>query len=295
MNPDPKQNDNDTNNTPIDVNKRFHESGAMLKVYMLKGSAYVLLLKSAPIRTTDGDFWGCQTVAIQTNNAPPLLVAFYDLPGGKTNQFDYKAFRKLYFPREGPGADPMQMDTATWNVESGVEAAVRETIEETHGVVRPGKPILKWLVDGGFKQNVSGLKSETAVVMSITEVNHPKELFFLRIQFLQKNMWAFQEYNRWAAKNPLTRANESQHWKRRPEFCDMTFVSLPTFRDGVQQAALQLKRYREDKINLAKGTICMLTDYMDRPTPVMLRSWPVMLLYGMTPQIAHAIRKEMGQ
>ena len=271
-----------------------HESGAMVKVYMLKGSAYVLLLKAAPIRTTDGDFWGCQTVAIQKNNAPPLLVAQWDLPGGKTDHWK-KEFLKLYFPREGPGKDLLQINIAKWNVESGNHAAERELMEETHGVVQAKDSKHSWTVDGGFTQNGTGLKSQTVVAMSFTKVSSVKELFFLRMQFLQKNMWAFQEYNRWAVDNPLTRANESQHWERRPEFCDMTFVTLQSLRDGIQQTSLQLKRYREDKRTQAKGVICMLTDYMGRPKPIMLRGWVAMILDGIMGEVTQAIYNEMHQ
>jgi len=254
----------------------LHESGAVVPVFQYKGESYVLLLESAPVQTKSGEWWGTQTVG-----SDHMVMPVQDIPGGKTAQFDDKSYVKKYFPRDGPSAlDPARVSTVDYpQLESGIDAVIRELDEEAHAtVVIPNDYATRphWIVDGGFTTS-DGKRSQTVVLLLVTQCGSEGWASMTQNMFRRKNQMAFEKYNRWAAEHPD--APESEHWKHRPEFKDLRFVTLESFGRALEQANQQLLRYEKDKKTQPKGVISVMMDHTGCPFFGVLRSWPVYILY----------------
>jgi hypothetical protein len=284
---------NTTKKVDLTTTIGFHESGAMLQIYVLPdGEAYVTLLKSAPIRAGNGEWWGVHTLTAG-NVKQRIQVGFHDLPGGNTLHFDKEEFRKMFFPRKGAGKDPSTVTTKLYPcAEHGFEATIRETKEEAHDVIQPNVH-KTWTVEGGYTNNGTGLKSQTVVVLSIEKVSSVDVLLQMQATFKERNNMVFKFYNKWAKDNPLTALNEKEHWIRRPEFIDMTFVTWGTFCNGMIIADNQLQRYRMDRKNNAKGSAYWMINHMRRHETVVLRSWVVMILKTIMFDVGTVIDQEL--
>ena len=264
----------------------MHESGAMVQIFIIDGVPYVMLLESSAVTDASGQWWGCQTVTKDLVNMRVL-----DIPGGKTTQFDRKAYLKQYYPRKGAGSDPRSVTKATHPfAESMVEAAIRETREETHGVVCPIQCHIQktWAVDGGFVSS-QGDRSQTAVVLNVATVTI-LDLVTFQVAFIKNNAKATQLYNRWAKTHPKTKLNENDHWDRRPEFSGMAFVTWSSFRAAIVSSARQLDAYQKDKVTQPKGVVSHLVDYLGCTRFEVIRSWPVLILKDLLDEIEAAIK-----
>jgi hypothetical protein len=214
-----------------------------------------------------------------------MELAVYDLPGGKTQQFDDKAYIKKYFPRQQDktaGVDPSSLTVADYpRLEHGLNAGIREFEEESHGcggnVQDITKSVLKtWQIPGGYR-SAQGHQSQTVVTLLHKEVDSLAMLGQCRLAFLSENIALFQAYNDWAASHP--QAAESEHWNQRPEFSDLRFVTLTSFWKALEESSQQLEAYEKDKNNQPKGALTIMQDCLGRPLIGVIRSWPVYVVY----------------
>ena len=267
----------------------LHESGAVLPVYRVNGVDHVMLLLSAAVFTKDGSWWGAELVLSGVGYSYTMAQSLpvYDIPGGKTRQFDDKpGYLKVYFPREGPGKDPSKVTKQDYpGLEAGDEAGIREFYEETHKCgnhpfSKDGRQGMKiretWCIPGGYTSR-QGHQSQTVVTLLQSTEADRRGLLQCRLAFLTENALAFQAYHKWAKQHPD--APESEHWEHRPEFSDMRFVTLASFWKALECAHKQLEQYESDKIMHPKGTISVMRDELDRPLFGVIRSWPVYVLY----------------
>jgi len=282
VNEDPKNSDTKSGDylddeEPWDGTYRMHESGGSLQLYKLEenGRHYVMLLKAAAIETEHEDWWGTQAVGCDRIQLPVL-----DIPGGKTAQFDDPEFVWAYFPKHC-GED--SKDATQWisrdafpMLESAEEAAMRETREETMGVVAPQHFDKVWMVDGG-RRTCDSNRTITKTLMGMTvyagRVTRDS-LHSIRSKFSLRTFEAFQRYNAWKEGHPD--ATEEEQWEERPEADEMYFVTCESFVAAIRASSDQLDRYEVDtSLSTAKGLVTVMEDYLGRPLFGVLRSWAV--------------------
>lgn len=254
----------------------FHESGACVPVVNMQGKAYVAVLVSAPVKQKDGSYWG--TVDIGDGQQ----LAYLDIPGGKTRQFENKDFVKEFF-LSGGQRDPWdaRLREDYKHFESGLMAAIRERDEETHNIFRSCPGLYDIYKTGGGYKAGSYVTSIVTVAFEMIDLKRcavQDQGFFtaLRATFTKHNDALFRSYEEWKRMHP--NASESEQWDKRPEFMDMTFVTSQSFATGLEKADEQLKKYSK-KETTHKGVAVEFTDYMGRSFFAAFRSWPVYILW----------------